>query len=159
MPQTKTMTGPLAIIKVQGVAVGKMKSIRCTESVRFGKTVGLGRMAPDEMMPLDWSGTLNCGAFLIDLSVPVIPGAFNRLAQTADQFFDTMLLNSDGVQIDIMRKVYGSTNSQGIILPKFVVLVSIKMAFATREIFDISEGQISGRDIDFEYMTPFLFPI
>lgn len=156
---TKSMTGPLAIVKVKGVAVGKMKSIRCTENVRYGKTVGLGRMNPDEMMPLDWSGTLNCSAFLIDLRLPIIPGALNRVAQTADQFFDTMLLNSDGVQIDIMRKIFGSQNAQGIVLPKFEIVVSIKALFGTRESFDISEGQISGRDIDFEYMTPFLFPI
>lgn len=156
---TKTMTAPLAIIKVQGVAVGKIKTIRCSETVRYGKTVGLGRMNPDEMMPLDWSGTANASAFLIDLRQPVFPGSLNRVAQTADQFFDTLLLNSDGIQIDVLRKIFGSKNAQGIILPAYEIVVSLKAMFATRESFDISDGQISGRDVDFEYMTPFLFPI
>src|ERR1700746_992642 len=108
---TRAMTAPLAIVKVNGKAVGKMKSIRCTENIRYGKTVGLGRMSPDEMMPLDWSGTLNCGSFLIDLRQPVIPGTINRVMQTEDQFFDTLLLQSDGVQIDILRKVFGTKNT------------------------------------------------
>jgi len=156
---TRAMTGPLAIVKVQGVAVGKMKSIRCTENVRYGKTIGLGNMAPDEMMPLDWSGTLNCGAFLIDLRQSVLPGILSRVAQTPTQFFDTLLLNPDGVQVDIMRKIYGSTNAQGIITPIYEIVASIKMLFGTRESFDITDGQISGRDIDMEYTTPFLFPV
>ena len=155
---TRSMTGPLAIIKVKGVAVGKMKTIRCTENIRYGKTIGLGRMNPDEMMPLDWSGSLNCSSFLIDLRQAVIPGSLNRVAQTVDQFFDTLLLG-DGIQIDIMRKIFGSTNTQGLITPNYEIVASIKSNFATRESFDISEGQISGRDVDFEYDTPFLFPI
>lgn len=155
----KSMTAPLAVIKVNGVAIGKMKSIRCTETLRLGRVVGLGRLNPSELPPLDWTGSLNCGAFLIDLKQPVIPGSMNRVAQTVEQWQDTLTLDSDGVQIDILRKVFGSRNAQGIIIPNYEIVASIKGAFASRESFDVTESQISGRDVDFEYTTPFLFPI
>lgn len=155
----KSMTAPLAVIKVNGVVIGKMKSIRCTETIRRGKVVGIGRVAASEMPVLDWSGTLNCGAFLIDLRNAVIPGSNLRQVQTVQQWEDTLVLRDDGVQIDILRKVTQTITAGGIYIPKLEVVASIKGAFMNRESFDISEGQISGRDCDFEYITPILFPI
>lgn len=155
----RTMTAPLAIIKVSGVPIGKLKSVRCTETTRLGRVVGLGKINPSELPPLEWNGTLNAGAFLIDLRQAVFPGTMNRICQTVEQWQDTLTLNADGVQIDILRKVYGTKNAQGVIIPDIAVVASIKGCFMNRESFDISEGQISGRDVDFDYITPFLFPL
>lgn len=155
----KVFSGPLAIIRVQGVAVGKMKSIRCTESIRRAKVVGLGQLVASEYAPLDWSGTLNCGAFMIDLSKELFPGSLLRKVQTVQEWEDTLLLSNDGIQIDILRKVKDVLLPTGVIVPKLEVFASIKGAFLNRESFDISESQISGRDVDFEYSTPILFPI
>jgi hypothetical protein len=155
----KSLTAPLAIVKVSGIAVGKLKSIRCTESVRLGRIIGLGRINPSELPPLDWNGTLNAGSFLIDLRQAIFPGSSQRICQTVEEWQDTLCLNTDGVQVDILRKVFGSRNAAGIIIPAFEIVASIKGCFANRESFDITESQISGRDMDFEYMTPFLFPI
>ena len=40
---------------------------------------------------------------------------------------------------------------------KYETFAKVAGAFATREGFDIQEGQISGRDGDFEYLEPVLF--
>lgn len=155
----KVMSAPLAIIKVNGIAVGKMKSIRCTESIRRIKVVGLGALVASEYAPVDWNGTLNCGFFMIDLRKSAIPNALLREMSTVQEWEDTLLLSNDGVQIDILRKVYDHTNPGGVIVPRLEVFASIKGCFISRESFDISEGQISGRDVDFEYTTPILFPV
>lgn len=151
------MTAPLAIIKVNGFAIGKMKSIRCTENVRLARVVGLGRLTASEIAKLDWTGTLNCGAFMIDLRREVLPGSMLRVVQSTEEWENTLLLNDEGVQLDIMRKVIDTTAASGVITPKLEVVASIKGCFMSRESFDISEGQISGRDVDFEYITPILF--
>jgi|SRR5579872_2858712 len=155
----KTMTAPLAIIKVGGLAVGKMRNIRCTEVIRRGDVVGLGKLAAQEKPALSWQGTLTCGFFLIDFSISAIPGAINRNANSIQQWEDTLCLSDDGVQIDIMRKVVASQNTLGIITSQLAIFASIKGAFANRESLDISEGQISGRDVDFDYITPILYPL
>lgn len=155
----KVLTSPLAIIRVNGMAVGKMKSIRCTESVRRTKVVGIGTLVASEYAPLDWSGTLNCAAFMIDLSKQLFPGSFLRNTQTVQEWEDTLLLSNDGIQIDILRKVKDIVSPTGVIVPKLEIFASIKGCFLNRESFDISEGQISGRDVDFEYSTPILFPL
>lgn len=155
----RTMTAPLGIIKVGGFAVGKMKNLRLTEVIRRGDVVGIGKLASTEKPALAWSGSLTCGFYLIDFSVAAIPGAVNRNANSIQQWEDTLALQSDGVQIDIMRKVAVSTNAAGIITSGLVVFASIRGAFCNREGFDITESQISGRDVDFDYITPILYPI
>jgi hypothetical protein len=155
----KTLTAPLAIIRVSGIAVGKLKSIRVTENLRRSPVVGLGTLIASEYAPLSWSGTLNAGVFMIDLSKEVFPGSYLRNVQTVQEWEDTVLLSNDGIQIDILRKTKDVQLANGVIVPKLEIFASIKGCFLNREGFDISEGQISGRDVDFEYTTPILFPL
>lgn len=155
----KTLTAPIAVIKVGGVAVGKMKTIRCTETFRRQKVVGIGRLTAQEMPVLDWNGTLNCSFFMVELRTSPMAGAVRRVAQSVQQWEDMLTLNDQGIQIDILRKVVGSVQLSGIIVPKYEVFASIRGVFANREGWDITENQISGRDIDFDYTTPILFPL
>lgn len=159
MAQKSTLSAPLAIIKVKGVAIGKMKTIRCTESMRLAPVGGIGQLHKDELKTVDWNGMLNCSAFLVDLSLALIPGSLNRNVQSVQQWENTILLQEDGVQIDIMRKVAASTTPGGIIIPTLQVVASIVGCFISKEGWDITEGQVSGRDCDFEYTTPIIFPV
>lgn len=156
------MTAPLAIIKVNGIAVGKMKNIRVTENIRRGRVQGIGELTPSELPALEWSGTLNAGFYSITFNNQdeLIKTALLRNVNTLQEFVDTVILQEDGINIDIMKKVKDYQDpATGIIYPLLEVFASIKGAFSTKEGFDISEGQISGRDVDFEYITPVLFPI
>lgn len=156
--QTKTLVAPIAIIKVNGVPVGKMKNIRITETIARGKVVGLGRLNPEELPALSWDGTLNCSFYLIDLKAHPIDKALIRAVGNLDEFIDTVLLEENGVQIDIMRKVKVSQNATtGIITSGLEIFATVTGAFITRDGMDISEGQISGRDSDFEYMNPIIY--
>lgn len=159
MAEVKTMTAPLAIVKVGGVPIGKMKNIRVTETLRRGKVLGLGALTPSELPALEWDGTMNCGFYLVNFSKQVIQGAWPRAVQTVNEFVDTVLLQEEGVQVDILRKVKDFTQTNGVIVPKYEIFATIVGAFATREGFDITESQISGRDMDFQYLQPILFPM
>lgn len=159
MPFDRVMTSPLAILKIGGKAVGKAKNVNITETIRRGDVVGIGKIAASEKPVLGWNGTMNFGFFLIDFSIMPLPGAINRNANSVQQWEDTLILQENGIQVDIMRKVASSTNAAGIITSSLVVFASVMGAFANRESFDITEQQISGRNIDFDYITPILYPI
>jgi len=159
---TKTMTAPLAVIKVNGIAIGKMKNIRVNESIQRGNVQGIGELTPQELPALKWDGTLNAGFYSITFNNQdaLIKNALLRNVNNLQNFVDTVLLQENGIQIDIMKKVKDYQDpATGIIYPKFELFASVRGAFATKESFDISEGQISGRDVDFEYITPILFPV
>lgn len=172
MANNHVLTSPLAIISVGGIRIGKMKNIRVTETLRRGRVVGIGSLVPDELPVLEWSGTLSCEFFCIDMKKSMIPGAINRITQNLEDWTNTVLLQEQGVDIDILKRVKNPqqpdaafTNvspdpnyPQRVINGTFEIFASIKGNFLTREGFDISEGAISGRNVEFEYTTPIIYP-
>lgn len=145
----EVLTSPLALIKIGGAVVGKARNVRVTENFRRGRVVGLGEINPSELPVLDWAGTLTCSLYAIKLNTGVL-GAVDRSMANVQEFVQSLLFN-EGIQFDLlMKKKQGTT-----IVP--VTFASVKGAHITSEGFDISEGQISGRDASFEYIDPILY--
>lgn len=157
----RVMTAPLAIIKVNGVAIGKMRNIRVRESLQRARVQGLGQLNRDEVPVTSWEGTMSCGFFLIDYSKSQIPGAILRTANSIEQWATTVLLQESGVTVDLLRRVAVSPVRDGTvpIEADLEVFASVRNAFLTSDSFDIAEGQVGGRDQEFEYLEPILFPL
>lgn len=155
------MTAPLAIIQINSVTVGKMKNIRLTESIRRGRVTGLGTLTPSELPALEWQGSLTCSSYTINFNLLANiskKGTF-RNANSLEEWANALLLQEDGLEIAILRKVKdGEIDAEtGVVKSKYETFAKVSGAFATREGFDIQEGQISGRDTEFEYTTPILY--
>lgn len=159
--EKKVMTAPLAIIQINSVTVGKMKNVRITESIRRGRVTGLGTLTPSELPALEWQGSLTCSSYTINFNLLANiskKGTF-RNANSLEEWANALLLQEDGLEIAILRKVKdGEIDAEtGVIKSKYGTFAKVSGAFATREGFDIQEGQISGRDTEFEYTTPILY--
>lgn len=157
----KVMTAPLAIIQINSVTVGKMKNVRITESIRRGRVTGIGRLNPEELPALEWSGSLSCSSYTINFNLlanKIKKGAY-RNAGTVEEWANAILLQEDGLEIAILRKVKdGAIDAEtGLVQTKYETFAKTVGAFMTREGFDIQEGQISGRDTEFEYLEPILY--
>lgn len=155
------MTAPLAIIQINSVTVGKMKNVRLTESIRRGRVTGLGTLTPSELPALEWQGSLTCSSYTINFNLLANiskKGTF-RNANSLEEWANALLLQEDGLEIAILRKVKdGEIDAEtGVVKSKYETFAKVSGAFATREGFDIQEGQISGRDTEFEYTTPILY--
>ena len=161
MGNTRVMTAPLAIIKINSVTVGKMKNVRITETIRRGRVTGVGRLNPEELPALEWSGSLSCSSYTINFNLLANVsklGTF-RNAATVEGWANAILLQEAGLEISILRKVKdGEIDTEtGLVKTKYETFAKVNAAFATREGFDVQEGQISGRDTDFEYLEPILY--
>lgn len=161
MKNTRVMTAPLAIIKINSVTVGKMKNVRITETIRRGRVTGVGRLNPEELPALEWSGSLSCSSYTINFNLLANVsklGTF-RNAATVEEWANAILLQEAGLEISILRKVKdGEIDVEtGLIKTKYETFAKVNAAFTTREGFDVQEGQISGRDTDFEYLEPILY--
>ena len=155
------MTAPLAIIQINSVTVGKMKNVRITESIRRGRVTGLGTLTPSELPALEWQGSLTCSSYTTNFNLLANiskKGTF-RNANSLEEWANALLLQEDGLEIAILRKVKdGEIDAEtGVVKSKYETFAKVSGAFATREGFDIQEGQISGRDTEFEYTTPILY--
>jgi len=173
--EERVLTGPIALIKAKGIVIGKIKDIRCTETIRRGRVTGIGELTPSELPPLEWTGTLTIGSMLIDLKKSMIPGVIVRSVQDVGEWVNAVLLQENGVDIDILRRVkisekkdpsypaqditysIGTGTVQNPARPSDV-FATIRGVFLNRESFNLSEGQIAGRDIEAEYLDPILYP-
>lgn len=157
----KAMTAPLAIIQINSVTVGKMKNVRITENIRRGRVAGVGRLNASELPALEWQGTLSCSSYTINFNLlanKIKKGTF-RNAGGLEAWANALLLQEDGLEISILRKVKdGEIDADtGLATVKYETFAKVTGAFVTREGFDLQEGQISGRDTDFEYLEPILY--
>lgn len=157
----RVFTAPLAVIQINSVTVGKMKNVRITENIRRGRVSGLGRLNPEELPALEWTGSLSCSSYTINfnlLSNKLKKGTF-RNAGTIEEWANAILMQEDGLEIAILKKVKdGEIDLEtGLVKTKYETFAKVSGAFATREGFDVQEGQISGRDTEFEYTDPILY--
>ena len=155
MGNTRVMTAPLQSIKINSVTVGKMKNVRITETIRRGRVTGVGRLNPEELPALEWSGSLSCSSYTINFNLLANVsklGTF-RNAATVEEWANAILLQEAGLEISILRKVKdGEIDTEtGLVKTKYETFAKVNAAF------DVQEGQISGRDTDFEYLEPILY--
>ena len=161
MENQKVMTAPLAIIQINSVTVGKMKNVRITENIRRGRVAGVGQLNPSELPALEWQGQMSCSSYTIKFNLlanKLKKGTF-RNAGSLESWANAILLQEDGLEIALLRKVKdGEIDADtGLVATKYENFAKVNGAFATREGFDLQEGQISGRDTDFEYLEPILY--
>jgi len=161
MENKKVMTAPLAIIQFDNVTIGKMKNIRCTENIRRGRVSGIGKLNPSELPAIEWSGSMSCSSYNINFNLlanHMLKGTFRNLT-TVNDWAHAILLQEDGLTVSILRKVKdGSIDpTTGLVNVKTEIFATVKGAFVSREGFDLQEGQISGRDTEFEYLEPILY--
>jgi hypothetical protein len=163
MATTKVMTAALAVIKVGGDIVGRMKTIRVTETFRRGDVRGLGEVASQEKPIVGWDGTLACSFYTIDLkklgTVAASKFGINRNAGDVKKFFNTLILNEITFDVYIYKKFAQVVDTTtGLVSDvgdgDFAVVENI--LFESQS-FDISEGSVSGSDANFSYLSPILF--
>ena len=154
------LTAPLALIKVNGVTVGRMRNIRCTETIRRGRVGGIGELTPQEVPALEWNGTATCQFYTVKFLETGLPEGIKRKAPSIQAFVDNVLLQEEGVDVTILKKIKDTLNPvTGLIEATYEEYATITGCFIDRESFDISEGQISGQDQDFTYITPIVYDL
>lgn len=161
--EKKTLTAPIALIKMQIggelKTVGKIRNIRVTETFRRQPIKGIGTILPSERPIIDWDGTFSCQSFTVDLHSAGMAAAINRKSTDANKFVNTLLLNERGVDIYIYRKVANAIDANTGIVETVLSepIAPIRKCHPERQSFDITDGQVSGTDMDFSYDEPILF--
>lgn len=153
------LTAPLAVVTVNGEYVGKMRGVQYSENTPRQPIKGIGTIIASEMPVLDFSGSLTCDEFMVQFSAPALPGAENRNVQNTGEWENDTLLKDQAVQVDLLRKVNsGVTTPSGTIVPGFEIFATIKAAYKTSDSFNINEGQVSGRNAQFNVTEPVIYP-
>ena len=161
--QPKVLTGAIALIRVDGQVIGKMKSVRAQENMRRVPVRGIGTILPSEQPVTEWEGTLSCEFMSVDFKNGGITNAIRRIFPNIasqvlngqESFEDQLILDSEGVQVDIFKKITDVINPvTGFIKPKLTPYAIIRKCLIESDSFDISEGAIAGHSQSFKYLLP-----
>jgi len=154
----KVLTAPLALIKIKGVTVGKIKNLRVQEQYQRGNVMGIGALISQEKPILGIQCSFTCSSYVVSIKkLGSIDNPFVvRGATTTEQFVNTVLTQDFGVDIYIMKKGAKTIVDSIVTEASEENLFVIKNAYLTSQSFDIQEGQISGSDMSGEYSEPIL---
>lgn len=156
---TKVMHGALAIVRKNGTAIGKMRNVRWTENISRGDVRGIGTILTSEAPAMAWGGSVSCDFYEIDFTTTGIPNAIRRDVQTKQEFEDQLLLDYDGIQLDIFKKVEDLIDpSTGLKTAKAIPYATLTQLLIESDGADITEGAISGHNQSFRYLGPVLRP-
>ena len=154
----QVLTAPLAIIKIKGTVVGKIKNLRIQEQYQRGNVMGIGALISSEKPILGIKCSFSASSYVVSVKkLGTIDNPFViRGASTTEQFVNTVLMQDNGVDIYVMKKG-AKVITNGIVTEATEEnLFVIKNAFLTSNSFDLNEGQISGSDLSGEYLEPIL---
>jgi len=158
--QNATMTAARAIIKRNGVAIGLIRNLRCTEANQRGSVMGLGRVTKLERPLLSITCTWSCDFYMIDLKKTGIPGLDNREVQTVEQYVDTKVLLNVPIDIVVYKKDILTVSDKNVVTAtKGTVFCTIKDIYLDNTSWDVTENQISAFNQSGEYTTPVILPI
>lgn len=151
------LTGAIAIVRVAGTVVGRMRSIRVTENISRADVSGLGTIFTIEAPAVRHSGTLSASFYEIDFKLSPIANAIRRDVATNQEFQDQLCLLENGVQIDIFKKERDIIDpATGLVVPKVTPYATITRVLIESDGFDINEGAVAGRDQSFRFLDPVL---
>lgn len=163
MREDRVIHGSIALIRVEGKTIGKMRSVSAQESFTRQDVQGLGTIYSSELPITKFSGSLTCEFMSIDFTRDGIPGAIKRnMPSLASRIWDgeisledQLSIDSDrGVQVDIFKKVEDILNLDGSIKPKVAPYAIIYNCMIESSSFNISEGSIGGVNQSFRYLKP-----
>ena len=145
---------------MQSTPVGYMRNIRVHEDLQRGRVQGLETLLPKEFPALSWAGTVSCDFYNIDFSISIIPQAIFRNVQTYTDWMNSIILQQQGVTIDIFQTAPANGAPLiGLIPSQETPYATIGGLYLNSENFDISEGQVSGRNQTFQYLFPIIYPV
>lgn len=163
----KVLTGAIAIVKINGDAIGKMRDISVNESFnRIDVSKGLGSIYSDEFALVKWSGTLSCSFFEVSYKASGLKGAIQRvfgsniLSQIAsgnnqENFEDQLVLDDIGVDVELFKKMTDVIDpNTGLIKPKAIPYATVRGLFIESDNVTIGEGNVAGRNQSFRYLYP-----
>jgi|TARA_R110000787_G_scaffold10111_17_gene34720 hypothetical protein len=148
------LTAPLAVIEKDGQRIGLMTTVEASETIGRAEVQGIGKLTLSEVPATTWRGRVTCAQMMIDLNSSGIPDAVKRDVSSIQQWVDNVLLQEEGIDLVLLKRAKIGQNPDGNILAEYEEIGVIKNMFLTSDSFNISEGQISGRNQEFVYTTP-----
>ncbi|EMO66426.1 hypothetical protein LEP1GSC132_2479 [Leptospira kirschneri str. 200803703] len=126
-PNPKVLTGNDAIVKINGLTVGFMKSIRVSINNNQSRIQALGTRKPKGLKSLDWQGTASGEFHILTIPLEGVVKIDTYNDEHADDLYDILIIEKRSSKR--VGMLTGGVNTEG---------------------FSILNNEMSGREIEFE---------
>lgn len=128
-PNPAVLTGNDAIVKINGQAVGFMKSLRVNVNNNVERIQALGYRKPRGLKSLAWQGTASGEFHILRTPVEGVVVIDTNSDEHADDLYDILVIDkTSGKRVGLLT---GAVNTDG---------------------FGLNNNEFSGREIEFELM-------
>lgn len=169
----ETFSAPLAVIRIAGQTIGKIRNLNFTENVQRGEVQGLGEVNLQEAPITSVRCQFQAGTWMITLknigSSTINDPFWPVTAADAQTLLKSIVLGETPVMIEVFKKKRTdasrkqiSQGSAGQVLytgDPLTDLESIGVAkdcYINSRSFEISDGAIAGKNISGIYLTPLI---
>ncbi|RHX90293.1 hypothetical protein DLM76_20490 [Leptospira yasudae] len=126
-PNPAVLTGNDAVVKINGQAVGFMKSLRVNINNHQERIQAIGTRKPKGLKSLDWQGTASGEFHILKTALEGVVQIDTYHDEHADDLYDILVIDKiSGKRVGLLT---GAVNTEG---------------------FGISNNELSGREIEFE---------
>lgn len=157
MPET-TFTAPLAVIMVNDQKIGKVRNLNFTENIQRGDVMGLGELTLQEAPATAIRCQFSAGSYMIDMKrFGTVKDPFWPVdAKNPGELIRTILLGEKPVALHIYRKTAGNVDSNDIVTSDGPLsrIGIIQDCLLNSRTWEISEGNLAGRNLNGIYFTP-----
>ncbi len=155
----QTVTGPLALVKVNGITIGKIRDFRGTETYARAEVRGLGNLNAQEAPIISHSGTFSADSFLVNLNSSGIRRLLNRNVVSLEQFINSVLFTEVGVDIYVYKKVADAVDDTTRLVTAVgeAAIAVLRRCFLDSVSFNISEGQLATHSQTGRFLDPIIF--
>lgn len=155
----------IALIKVNGKYVSKLKSINFSENFQRLDVQGIGTIFSSEVPVTKFTGTLSASKMSTSYKDGVIPDAVRRVWKNVasqaltgqESFEDQLVLGEEAITLELYRKVTDVIAPDGTIKPKVIPYAIIRKFYLESASCNVSEGSISGEDVSGKFLEPIIF--
>lgn len=161
----ETFSAPLAIIRAgsNGAAIGKIKNLTFQEQINRANVQGLGVVTLQEVPAVLINCNFNASTYAINLKkFGTVTDPFWPVAATsAEQLLNAILLGEAPVQLHVYKRVPTRVpinfTAEQLLKDSEVseeTIGIIQDCYLNSRVFEISEGQVAGKNITGVYLTP-----
>ncbi len=155
-----TVTGVIALIKVDGLTIGRCRDVRASETYGRADVRGIGNLQVVEKPIISHKGTFSVDVFLVDMESDGVKGLINRKVASPQEFVNTVLFGNDkGVDLYLYKKIPKTINPTSGVVTEIeeVPIAILRRCFLDSVSLNISEGQISTHSQSGTFLDPIIF--
>lgn len=157
MAQTRTFTAPKAFVKINNQVAGFVRNLTFSENIQRANVQGLGSLTLQEAPAVSYTCQWSVSQYFISFNTPVFKEMLKKFG-TIEQIKNSLVLGDIAFDITVYAKAATSQDGNSKLVTEVdntgQTIARLQGCLLNTQNFEISEGGISGYNVNGIYLEP-----